>query len=319
MPVATMTRSSGPSSDTRAAAAAMLASSSRSSVEGRILSSSNSVTDRDSAYTPLTRSLPASPRQNAPPMPPEAPITATCASVLNEFSSIILRSRCAACARPCCVLCEELLCRRKYSLLPGIVESIESPRHQCKARICCKEIPVLVDEAPVEAVDRIAPRPFRVITHFQKVVGAANVRLGREDSAVTVKPHTVDVGPHHPLGRVHIHFHEPAMRCSRPNFTQRHQVAHHHESRDVVRPPEALRGANGVIERRDAGRPLIPGRRQFTLMRPEVTRLLLLAILTVNTTHELAPADNLANETLDALQRRITHAGDDLVDDFRGC
>ena len=82
-------------------------------------------------------------------------------------------------------------------------------------------------------------------------------------------------------------------------------------------PAQRLRRLNRVVQRRNTGASVVPGFGQLAPVPPEVGSLLGFAVLAVDSTHELAPADDLPDETLDALQRcivgRFKHARDDLV------
>ncbi len=174
-----------------------------------------------------------------------------------------------------------------------------------------------VDESPVETVNRIAPVAFAVVAHLEQVVRATDVGLGGEDAAVAEQPHAVDVGAHHPFRRIDEHLHEPAVRGLRPNLAQRHQVAEHHQARNVMCPAQRLRRVDRVVQRRNTGGSVVPGTGQLAPVPPEVGGLLGFAVLAVDAAHELAPADDLADEALDALQRcilsRCEHARDNLV------
>src|SRR5918993_5171538 len=58
--------------------------------------------------------------------------------------------------------------------------------HHLHSRIAGKEIFVLIDEAPEEAIPDIAPFTALEVAHLQDVIGARNVRLGCDRSTVGV-------------------------------------------------------------------------------------------------------------------------------------
>ena len=77
-------------------------------------------------------------------------------------------------------------------------------------------------------------------------------------------------------------------------------------------------GPDRVVEWRNAGVARVPGLGQLAFVIPEVAALLLGAEFAVDTADELTPADDLPDETLDALERGITNALADCVHDLPG-
>ncbi len=171
--------------------------------------------------------------------------------------------------------------------------------------------PVPINEPPVQPVHDLAPirlartRPA-VVAHLPQIVAAAQVRLGRKEPAVSEQRHPIDIRAHHPLARIHEHLHEPSMRVDGFDLAERHEIAGHHESFDVVSPAPALGFPDHAVERQQPGGSVVPMISETPSMPEEVGLLLPLGMFPVHAANELAPADDLAHETLDALERQAS-------------
>ena len=153
-----------------------------------------------------------------------------------------------------------------------------------------------VDEPPVQAIHDLAPVAASVIAHLEQIIRPADVGLGREDAAVAEQPHAVHVRTHHPVRRVDVHLHEPAVRVGRMDLAQRHEVRGHHQAFDVMVPAQLLQPVNRAVQRHDARRAVVPVGRQPPFVAKEITRALLMVIAMVDTADELTPTDDLAHE-----------------------
>ncbi len=65
---------------------------------------------------------------------------------------------------------EECFRRGENCLEPLGFLSVECTRHKREPRIAREEVPMPVDETPVQAIDGIAPVARTVVTHLSQVV-----------------------------------------------------------------------------------------------------------------------------------------------------
>ena len=73
-------------------------------------------------------------------------------------------------------------------------------------------------------------------------------------------------------------------------------------------PAELLCRPYRIVQRRDTRCAVVPGFGEFALVVPMVALFLLVTEVPIDAAYELAPADHLADESLDALQRCIVSA-----------
>jgi hypothetical protein len=71
--------------------------------------------------------------------------------------------------------------------------------HDLQAGIFLKEIQVLMDKPPVKTIPYFAPLPFRKIAHLPDVIRGADVRLRRDQTAIRILAHPMDIGNHNPV------------------------------------------------------------------------------------------------------------------------
>lgn len=74
-----------------------------------------------------------------------------------------------------------------------------------------KDVPVDIQETPVEGIPEIAPRTFLVITHLQHIPGTGYAGFGTQQPAIGKLAHAVDIGDHHPVICINKVLQEPVI------------------------------------------------------------------------------------------------------------
>ena len=120
------------------------------------------------------------------------------------------------------VLLEEKLGSRKDPLPPCRIQAAQRARHHRQPGVAAEEVAMGMYEAPIEAVDDVTPRTAAKVTHLEQVVRPADIRFGRKQPAVCEQGHSVYVGHHDPVVRVHIVGHKEPVDVLRGDFAQIH-------------------------------------------------------------------------------------------------
>ncbi|CAO5258746.1 branched chain amino acid efflux pump [Frankia sp. AgKG'84/4] len=200
----------------------------------------------------------------------------------------------------------------------AVGQACEAGQGTAQARVEAQGLGVAVEEGPVaggeragvgaEALRRLVPAVAAVVAHAVDVRAAGRVRLGRHEAAVGVLAHADDVRGHHPGVAVdEALVEEVGERLGIVAALQR-PVAEDHQARDVMDPAavadpgEHVGQAGGADGGRvEVGEPV--GQRDAGGER--VAAGVVLAGPPVDAPDVLAPAEHLADEALDAGDRRV--------------
>lgn len=191
-----------------------------------------------------------------------------------------------------------------------VVHPIEHVAHLRHAVIFEKDVLVVGNEAPEKSVPDRCPGTFLVVRHLADVVGAGEVGLGGEETTVGELAHAVNVGDHDPVVGIDEEFHEPFVNCGGVNAAEEHEVAENHETFDVVAVAVLKNAVDGFVYGVDAGGAIVEGGGHFAGEAPEVAIALGGAVALVHGAHELTPADDLANEAFEGVERDVVLPGE---------
>ena len=111
---------------------------------------------------------------------------------------------------------------------------IEKSDHHRKPILRGEKFAMVLDKGPVEPIPYFTPIPLGEVGHFTNVVGAGNIGLGREKTAVRELRHSVNIGDHNPIIGVNKKFHEPLVDGVRVDPAEEHEIPEHHESFNMV-------------------------------------------------------------------------------------
>ena len=174
---------------------------------------------------------------------------------------------------------------------------------------------MVADEAPEQTVPNLAPLAFLLVTHFEHVVGPRDVGLGGEGAAVGELRHAVDIGHHHPVVGIHKQLHEPFVNVIWADAAEHHEVAEQHQPLDVVTITINEDLLDHAVDGWDACGPVIEGLGHGSIEFPVVAIADLHAAVAIDPAHELAPADHLADEAFQRVERHFALHRERLVDD----
>ena len=193
-----------------------------------------------------------------------------------------------------------------------LLETLAVPRH----------------EVPVQHVERagigtrlllhVVTAAAAVVAHAVDVGATRDVRLGCHHAAVAPGGHARDIRQRHPFVAVGEAGPEPARECRRCDAEQRREVGLDHQARDVMHAASVTHRAHGVVQAAHlAWRRRGPASvARLAIRRPEpqrqrqprLQRVRLAQIghqVPVNAAYVLAPAKQLADETLHTGQRDL--------------
>jgi len=188
-----------------------------------------------------------------------------------------------------------------------LVEAAPHPialgHHDRHPRIAREKLAMPVNEAPVQGVPDCTPRALAEVAHLEDVARPAQIGLRRDQAAIGVLAHAVDVGYHDPVVGVDKQLHEPLVNRRRIDFAEQHEVAQDHQPFDVVTVGVSQDAANDRVDRFDAGRAVVEGRGQRVTMVPEIASPLPPAVQPIDTPHVLTPTDDLADKAFQRIER----------------
>ncbi len=87
-----------------------------------------------------------------------------------------------------------------------------------------EDVPMDIQETPVESIPEIAPRTFLVITHLQHIRGTGYVGFGTHQPAVGKLTHPVNIGYHDPVICINKELREPVIDPIRMEFGEQHDI-----------------------------------------------------------------------------------------------